>query len=102
MPPRRRTLILAAASLVVFAAAAVALLLPRGPGLPRYVRSQSLPPQFDQALKAARKRAGRGSHAEAVRSLARLYQANRLFAEARQCFKAVAAIPPGLSARDHY
>jgi tetratricopeptide (TPR) repeat protein len=102
MPPRRRTLVLAAATLVIIAAAAVALLLPRAPGLPKYARYQSLPPQFDQALRAARERAGRGRDAEALRSLARLYQANRLFAEARQCYKALASTPPGLSARDHY
>jgi len=37
-----------------------------------------------------------------VRNLAHLYQANRLYPEARACFLVIASGPGGLSARDHY
>ncbi len=39
---------------------------------------------------------------ESVRELALLYQANRLYGEARACYRVVSMSPGGLSARDHY
>ena len=60
----------------------------------------SLPPAFDTALQLATERA-RSGEPDTQRALARLYQANRLFPEARSCYVVVAAAPGGLAARDH-
>jgi tetratricopeptide (TPR) repeat protein len=86
----------------------------------------ALPPAFAEALNAAHARAtaalegdkfgragkpsgyerervgGPADTAEAVRHLARLYQANRLDAEARACYEVLGNIAPGLSPQDHY
>lgn len=74
------------------------------PRLPVPARHERLPPAFDQALQEARKAVDRSAAPEpaAVRRLARLYHANRLFDEARACYRVVAAGPGGLTGRDHY
>ncbi len=74
------------------------------PRLPVLVPHAQLPPAFDQALREARGAVDRASvpEPEAVRRLARLYHANRLFAEAKACYRVIAAAPGGLTARDHY
>jgi len=103
MSSKRRTISLILGAAVLAAAAAVVWVrIESRPKLPAIARYQSLPRQFDQALQAARERAGRGRDPEAVRALARLYQANRLFPEARACYRIVASNPQGLGARDHY
>jgi tetratricopeptide (TPR) repeat protein len=92
---------------VVFAACLGlgSILLVLGPGrrprLPALATYGNLPAAFDKALQGARARAVSGGSDDA-RALARLYQANRLFPEARACYRAIAAGPGGLSARDHY
>ncbi|HVU25713.1 MAG TPA: tetratricopeptide repeat protein [Opitutus sp.] len=71
--------------------------------LPADVKHDGLPPQFDRALHAAR--ADVDAHpgaTDALRRLAHLYQANRLFREARACYRVIAALPGGLQAQDHY
>jgi predicted Zn-dependent protease len=75
----------------------------RLPKLPPFTPHGNLPAQFDEALKAAlAKASSRGRSADDVRDLARLYQANRLFPEARACYTVIAVRCGGLSARDHY
>jgi tetratricopeptide (TPR) repeat protein len=71
------------------------------PRLPPAATYASLPAPFNEALQKARAQAQRGG-ADAVRDLERLYQANRLYPEAKACFAVVAAGPGGLSAKDHY
>lgn len=74
-----------------------------GPELPALATYAKLPAVFHRELATARKNATEGSFdPEKVRRLARLYQANRLFAEARQCYRVMAARGVALSARDHY
>lgn len=71
--------------------------------LPLLARYDQLPGAFNQALQHTHARIrSQGKSPEAVRQLARLYQANRLFKEARACFSAIALMPGRLSARDHY
>lgn len=72
-----------------------------GAPLPAYQQYPGLPPQFDQALQTVRAVAG-GGGVESIRALAHLYQANRLFREARTCFEAIRASAGGLNARDYY
>ncbi|HWA24463.1 MAG TPA: tetratricopeptide repeat protein [Lacunisphaera sp.] len=74
------------------------------PRLPPVAHYGKLPPQFAQALEKARQAADQtGPTApEAVRRLARLYHANGLLAEAKACYRVVAAEQGGLSAQDHY
>jgi len=74
----------------------------RRPQLPPTVRHPSLPKAFDDEVRNRTDVAESDGNPDAIRRLAALYQANRLFDEARQCYRAVAARPPGLSARDHY
>lgn len=104
MPTRRRILLVAAGCVVLCAAAILAWMRAANrPRLPRPEHYANLPHQFDAALQRAREKAGPwGDNPEAVRELAQLYQANRLFAEARACYRVVAASPQGLGARDHY
>ena len=74
-----------------------------GPQLPAAVHYGNLPDRFNQALQAARDQLrSPATDAEGVRKLARLYQANRLFAEARTCYRLIESTPAGLTARDHY
>jgi len=73
------------------------------PELPSLTQYPGLPAAFGRALQAARDRAASsGADSDQMRRLARLYQANRLFTEARACYQVVAAGNAGLSARDHY
>jgi tetratricopeptide (TPR) repeat protein len=100
---RRRTLFLTGVCVAagVVATAATLRRARNGPRLPEYARVPGLPGAFDAALRAARERAARGP-ADDVRLLAQLYQANRLYAEARACYGVLAAQGGGLTARDHY
>lgn len=71
--------------------------------LPPIVRYGNLPEDFNRVLHEAADKIGvPADNPEGVRKLARLYHANRLFAEARACYRMIAAMPPGLTARDHY
>ena len=71
--------------------------------LPAVSRYERLPEVFNQTLQSTHRKArAQPTDPEEVRKLARLYQANRLFPEARACFQVIAATPPGLMARDHY
>ncbi len=74
-----------------------------GPALPALTRYEHLPEAFNTDLRRARQDA-RSPEADAasIRKLAQLYQANRFLPEARQCYGVIAAIPPGLTAKDHY
>jgi tetratricopeptide (TPR) repeat protein len=104
MLTRRRILLMCVACAVLLLAAA--LVLVRGgrlPRLPAPAHYANLPGAFDQALQRAAAAAGaHGGSAEATRALARLYQANRLFTEARACYRVIASGPGGLGAQDHY
>ncbi len=71
--------------------------------LPQTARSDSLPPQFNRALKDARRQVVRANFGpDSIRALARLYQANRLYDDAQACFAMIQAVSPGLNAHDHY
>jgi len=71
--------------------------------LPEAATYTQLPAQFHDRLAAARRETEvRPTSPEAVRRLARLYQANRLDREARACFQWLGQSPGGLTARDHY
>ncbi len=60
----------------------------------------NLPEIFNQTLRRMRDEVrAHEKDPEAIRKLARLYQANRLYREARACYALVAAGPEGLSAR---
>ena len=73
------------------------------PELPAVSRYEKLPEVFNQTLPSTHRKArAQPTDPEEVRKLARLYQANRLFPEARACFQVIAATPAGLGARDHY
>jgi tetratricopeptide (TPR) repeat protein len=73
------------------------------PALPVISHYGNLPEDFNRALREVGDKIGvSAENPEAVRKLARLYHANRLFAEARACYRVVAFTPPGLTARDHY
>ena len=102
---RRRNVQWAVAGAVVAALAVTAFVAWQGrrPRLPPAARYAGLPEPFARALRGARERAvSGGMDADDVRKLARLYQANRLFPEAKACYREIAAGPGGLSARDHY
>jgi len=105
MSIRRIVSAFAAACLgVVFATGWTACRRAEPPRLPALVQYEKLPPAVDEALRAARQVVDRSAvpDPEAVRKLARLYHANRLFGEAKACYRVVAAAPAGLAARDHY
>jgi tetratricopeptide (TPR) repeat protein len=102
---RRRTVQWAVVCAAALALASIAVLVRQGrqPRLPPVAHYPGLPEAFARALQGARERAvSSGLGANDVRELAHLYQANRLFPEARACFKQIAAGPGGLSASDHY
>lgn len=102
---RRRIVPYSIACAAVLALAAVLILIRQNslPRLPPAVHHGNLPEPFNQALQRAAARAGASGHDSGdVRELALLYQANRLFPEARACFRVIAARPGGLTARDHY
>jgi tetratricopeptide (TPR) repeat protein len=84
-------------------AAGVLILRERRPQLPAIARYVNLPASFNQALQRARDKIhSPAGEPDAVRSLAQLYQANRLFSEAKACYRVIASTAAGLSARDHY
>ena len=73
------------------------------PLIPSLASYPDRPLQFIQALHDARERVlSRGHDSDDVRKLAQLYLANRLYAEARACYLAVAKGKEGLTAHDHY
>jgi tetratricopeptide (TPR) repeat protein len=75
----------------------------RRPQLPEVAHYGNLPDSFYQTLQSTRDKVGsHGDDAEDVRKLARLYQANRLYLEARTCYQMIAATSSGLTAHDHY
>ena len=93
------------AGLAALAVAGVLVVQGRRPSLvlPVAVHYDKLPEAFNQALQVAHAQARAVPPSpDAVRQLARLYHANRIFPEAEACYRAIAAMPPGLNARDHY
>ena len=101
MSTRRIALVSSACAAVLALAVLVPARRAAGPRLPAEAPYPALPAAFGQALRQARARAAAG-RADDVRALARLYEANRLFAEAKACYRVVAAGSGGLSGRDHY
>ena len=100
---RRRILPWAVAVGAVIALAAALVWRRSAPpaALPADARYDRLPESFARALHAARARTvASGQDPRDVRQLARLYQANRLYPEARSCFWLIG--PAALTARDHY
>ncbi len=76
---------------------------PVRPSPPADSRYAKLPVAFAEALRQAQDQVRASKNdPEEIRKLARLYQANRLYREASACYETIAAIPPGLVARDHY
>lgn len=75
----------------------------RGPLVPVLAGEAELPPLFQQRLRDARV-AVRDTPTDqaALRRLARLYHANRYYAEARACYELLATVPGELDARDRY
>lgn len=74
----------------------------RRPRLPALARHEALPPAFDDALRHAHDQAVSGDNPESVRQVALLYQANRLYDEAKACYRVMASTGKGLTAHDHY
>jgi len=102
---RRRNLRWACAVAASLALACAFILVRQGgrPRVPALSQYGKLPEPFNRALQEARAKAVSGGHGtDDVRDLAQLYQANRLPAEARACYRVIAQSPGGLSARDHY
>src|SRR5207344_1040169 len=68
------------------------------PPLPVMARSDKLPDIFYQKAESVREEVRRrGNEPMTVRKLARLYQANRLYHEARACYQVMGAGPGGLT-----
>ena len=73
------------------------------PELPALHKYEHLPVGFHQALQQDRADVGRlPNDPDALRKLARLYQANRLFQEAQFCYRTIEKTATKLTARDHY
>jgi Flp pilus assembly protein TadD len=71
--------------------------------LPGPVRYENRPALFNTALEGARRKVQDGGFdPDDVRSLAHLYQANRLNDEAYACYGILGRAAGGLSAKDHY
>jgi tetratricopeptide (TPR) repeat protein len=104
MSQSRKIILAFACGLLVALGAGIGLpWLAKRSRLPALVAYPGLPAPFSRALATARDKALAGvSSTDDVRGLAQLYQANRLFTEARACYQVIAAKPGGLSARDHY
>ena len=69
---------------------------------PDYAPHPGLPGKFNEVLQVQHaKVVAHRDDSEELRKLARLYHANRLFAEARSCYRLIGSIG-GLNARDHY
>jgi tetratricopeptide (TPR) repeat protein len=64
---------------------------------------KNLPDIFNQTLKRARGKAlDHPNQPDEVRELAQLYQANRLYEEAKACYRAITAMGSILTSHDHY
>ncbi len=99
----RKTLVVCGCAVTLSAiVAVVAIRASHRPRLPALGRHEGLPQAFDEALRHAREQADLGGDPEAVRHLALLYQANRLYDEAKACFRVIASGASGLTAQDHY
>jgi tetratricopeptide (TPR) repeat protein len=73
------------------------------PKLPGEARYEALPALFNAALQGARDNVQKGGFdPEDVRTLAHLYQANRLNDEAHACYEILRRPPGALNAKDHY
>ena len=99
---RRQIIQWGCAVAMLVAVTALLIRADRRPRLPAIAQYGNLPAPFNRALKAARESADSGGSADEVRELAHLFHANRLFAEARACYRVIEASPAGLTARDHY
>ena len=102
---KRRKIIGWTAAVAVGLALVVAMGLSRKslPPLPPLVQYPQLPVDFARALELARANVTSWRNdPESLRALARLYQANRLFAEAESCYRVMAESGFSYSARDHY
>jgi tetratricopeptide (TPR) repeat protein len=102
---RRRTVgwTLACLAVILIASVFIEARKRRRPPLPDLVSYPNLPVQFNRALTDAREAAlAHGYKDEDVREVAHLYQANRLFAQARKTYGVIAAGSIGLGTRDHY
>ena len=76
---------------------------PKSAALPAFHSYIALPPQFNQALQRLHEQhAAQPADLEIVRKLAYVYQANRLYTEAKACYSILASRSPGLTAHDHY
>ena len=70
-----------------------------GPALPAPARYAALPEKFNELLQRAHEQIrSSGRNPAEVRKLARLYQANRLYPQARFCYPVIAATSAGLNA----
>ena len=102
---RSKALLVAIAACAGLALAAV-VIWSRQPQLSRVPAapvSGSLPAPLERALRTARARVAESNYGtEQVRALAHLYHANRLYEEARSCYRLVGEKPGGMSAQDHY
>jgi tetratricopeptide (TPR) repeat protein len=101
---RRRKIQWVCACAAGLALAAAFVVMRRGnrARLPAPAHYGSLPEAFNQALLRARARSESSGLDDDTRALASLYQANRLYPEARACYRVIAAARGGLGARDHY
>jgi tetratricopeptide (TPR) repeat protein len=103
---KRGRLILWVALGGAIAAVLVAVILIKkrhAPTLPGEARYENRPALFNAALQVAREKVRSGGFdSDDVRSLAHLYQANRLNQEAQACYDILAKKPGGLTAMDHY
>jgi tetratricopeptide (TPR) repeat protein len=71
--------------------------------LPSAARYEKLPEIFNRTLQSRRDQVNLSrDDPDEVRKLANLYQANRLYREARACYSIIAKSPGGLTAHDHY
>ena len=95
---------IAAVTLLALTALWLAVRPPGAPPLPVLAVRPDLPKPLSEALGKADAAARRAAPGESgpLRTLAQLYQANRLYPEARQCYRRIAAVPPGLTPRDLY
>jgi Flp pilus assembly protein TadD len=100
--PRRRGWMILACACAAVAAGFVVRKIKDAPRLPPDGAYERLPAIFNTALHAKRARVRENGFApEDLRSLAHLYQANRLYGEARSCYR-IRALAAALTAQDHY
>jgi Flp pilus assembly protein TadD len=100
-----RTVLWSLACVVCLVASVGALVLARREAtlkIPGELRYDGRPAAFNQALDSARNRVHNGNYkTEDLRSIAHLFQANRLDTEALACYQIIAK-RSGLNAHDHY